>query len=49
MKKCKHPIEFDITYDEHDVNIFDTKHKDNYITMTRDEAKFIVKKLKDIL
>lgn len=49
MTKCKHPIEIDIEYDEHDITIYDLKHLDNAVTMTKEEAKVIFEKLKNIL
>ena len=49
MTKCKHPILVAVEDEGHDINIFDIEHDDNYITLTRDEAKYVLKRLKEIL
>lgn len=34
---------------DHDISIVDTMHGDNFITITKDEAVFVVKQLRKIL
>lgn len=48
-KFCMNMIEVKVVNMGHDINIEDTKHDDNFITITRAEAKFIMKELKKIL
>jgi len=39
-------IEIKVTSSSHDIFIQDTKHSDNGITMTREEARFAIKEMK---
>lgn len=49
MKEEKPIIEVKIQYDDYDINITDSKHNDNSITITREEASWVLFKLKEIL
>ena len=33
----------------HDINILDTEHEDNLITITKSEAEYVLNRLKEIL
>jgi copper chaperone CopZ len=49
-KECGHRIEVAVVeMDGHDINIMDTQHEDNSITITKDEAEVVLKALKSIL
>jgi len=49
MSKCKHPIEVEVSASSHDIHIRDTKHSDNSVTMTKDEARYAIEQMQKYL
>lgn len=49
MKKCNHPLEIAIITTSHDIHIYDIFHDDNAITITKDEARYLIPLLIKVL
>ena len=48
-EKCKNRIEVAVTASSHDIFITDTEHSDNSITITKYEARFVIKEIERLL
>ena len=48
-KFCKNLITVEVVDMGHDINIQDTEHEDNFITITHAEAEFVLMELRKIL
>ena len=49
MNEIKPLIEMRIDHNDHDINVSDSKHSDNSVTMTKEEARWVTFKLMEVL